>query len=136
MSLNILTNFEIQKYYQNQPKFNGVYSRNNSAKIKDGAYVINLDECKSIGTLWIDWYVNSNNATASYNGTTLTTSELNTVQKKFKNSQETKISKIYRIQAYDSKMCWYFWIEFSDFILKGKSLLDYINLFYPNEMNK
>ena len=125
-----------KKYYQNQLKFNGAYSRNNSAKIKYGAYVINLDECKSIGTLWIDWYVNSNNATASYNGTTLTTSELNTVQKKFKNSQETKISKIYRIQAYDSKMCWYFWIEFSDFILKGKSLLDYINLFYPNEMNK
>ena len=42
-----------QKCYQNQPKFNCVYSRNNSAKIKDGAYVINFDECKSIGTLWI-----------------------------------------------------------------------------------
>ena len=53
MSLNILTNFEIQKYYQNQSKFNGVYSINNSAKIEDGTYVINLDECKSIGTLWI-----------------------------------------------------------------------------------
>ena len=53
MSLNILNDFEIQKYYQKQPKFNSVYSRNNSAKIKDGAYVINLDECKSIGTLWI-----------------------------------------------------------------------------------
>ena len=86
MSLNILTNFEIQKYYQNQPKFNGVYSTNNSAKIKDGAYVINLDECKSIGTLWVAWYVNGNNGRVSYNGTTLTTSELNTAQKKFKNS--------------------------------------------------
>ena len=86
MSLNILTNFEIQKYYQNQPKFNGVYSRNNSAKIKDGAYVINLDEYKSIGTLWIAWYVNGNDGSASYDGTTLTTPELNTVQKKLKNS--------------------------------------------------
>ena len=86
MSLNILTNFEIQKYYQNQSKLNGVYSRNNSAKIKDGAYVINLDECKSIGTLWVAWYVNGNNGRVSYNGTTLTTSELNTAQKKFKNS--------------------------------------------------
>ena len=84
MSLNILTNFEIQKYYQNQPKFNGVYSRNNSAKIKDGAYVINLDECKSIGTLWIGWYDNANNGRVSYDGTTLTTSELNTVQEKLK----------------------------------------------------
>ena len=35
-----LTNFEIQKYYQNEPKFNGVYSKNNLPKIKDGAYVI------------------------------------------------------------------------------------------------
>ena len=40
-----LTNFEIQKYYQNEPRFNGVYSRNNSPeKMKDGAYVINLAE--------------------------------------------------------------------------------------------
>ena len=39
-----LTNFEIQKYYQNEPRFNGVFSRNNLPKtIKDGAYVINLD---------------------------------------------------------------------------------------------
>ena len=45
-----LTNFEIQKYYQNQPKFNGVYSRNNSSKIKDGAYIIKLDEYESIRT--------------------------------------------------------------------------------------
>ena len=40
-----LTNFEIQKYYQNEPKFNGVFSRDNMPKkIKDDACVINLDE--------------------------------------------------------------------------------------------
>ena len=39
-----LTNFEIQKYYQNEPKFNGVYSRNNLSKIKDGMFIINLDQ--------------------------------------------------------------------------------------------
>ena len=39
----LLTNFEIQKYYQNEPKFNGVASRNNSPIIKDGTYVISLD---------------------------------------------------------------------------------------------
>ena len=50
MPPHLLTNFEIQKYYQNEPKFDGVYSRNNLPKIKDGAYVINLDEFKSIGT--------------------------------------------------------------------------------------
>ena len=43
-----LTNVEIQKHYQNEPKFNGVYSRNNLPKIKDGTYVINLDEFKLI----------------------------------------------------------------------------------------
>ena len=44
MSPHPLTNFEIQKFYQNQTRFNGVYSRDNLSKIKDGTYVINLDE--------------------------------------------------------------------------------------------
>ena len=57
MSPNALTSFETQKYYRNKPKFNGVYSRNNLPKIKDGAYVINLDQFKSIGTHWIALYV-------------------------------------------------------------------------------
>ena len=52
------TNFEIQKYYQNKTKFNGIYSRNNLPKIKDGAYVINLDEFKPIETHWIAFCVN------------------------------------------------------------------------------
>ena len=56
-----LTNFQIQKYYQNEPKVNGVYSKNSLPKIKAGAYVINLDEFKSIGTHWIALHVNSNN---------------------------------------------------------------------------
>ena len=38
-----LTNFEIQNFYQNEPRFNGVFSRDNLPKIKDGACVINLD---------------------------------------------------------------------------------------------
>ena len=43
-----LTNFEIQKYYQNESRFNDVYSRDNLPKIKDGTYVINLDEYSNI----------------------------------------------------------------------------------------
>ena len=58
-----LSNFEIQNYYQYEPKFNGVYSRNNWSKIKDRAYIINLDEYESIGTHWIDLYVFENNVT-------------------------------------------------------------------------
>ena len=58
-----LTNFEIQKNYQNELKFNGAYSRNNLSKIKDGAFMINLDEYELIGTLSIVLYVNDNNVT-------------------------------------------------------------------------
>ena len=39
-----LINFEMQRFYQNEPKFNGIYSRNNLLKRKEGTYVINLDE--------------------------------------------------------------------------------------------
>ena len=42
MPPHLLTNFEIQKYCQNEPKFNGVYSRNNLPKITYGTYLINL----------------------------------------------------------------------------------------------
>ena len=58
-----LTNLKIQNYYQKEPKINGVYSRNNLPKIKDGSYVINLDEYKSIGTDWVDLYFNDDNVT-------------------------------------------------------------------------
>ena len=46
------------------------------------------------------------------------------------------ITNIYRIQPYDSIMCGYFCIGFIDFMLKGKSLLEYTNLFSPNEYKK
>ena len=58
MPTHPLTNFEIQKYYQNELRFYGVYSRNNLPKIKDGTYVINLDEYKLIKTPWIALYDN------------------------------------------------------------------------------
>ena len=74
------TNFEIQKYYQKEPKFKGVYSRNNLPKIKDRAYAINLDEYKSIGTHWIALYVNGNNLT-QFDGL-----KLNIFRKELKNS--------------------------------------------------
>ena len=54
-----LTNFAIQKYYQNEPRFNGVFSKDNMPKkIKDGAYVINLDEYIHVGTHWIASFCN------------------------------------------------------------------------------
>ena len=54
----------MQKYYKNKPRFNGVYSRDNLPKIRDGAYVINFDEYSDIGTHWVSlWVNNSNNVT-------------------------------------------------------------------------
>ena len=58
-----LTNFEIRKYYQNEPRFNGVYSRDNLQKIKDGAYIVNLDEYSDIRTHWVTLHVQNNAVT-------------------------------------------------------------------------
>ena len=60
---HLLTNFEIQKYYQNEPRFNGVYSRYTLLKIKDGTYIINLDEYSDIRTHWVVLYVQDNDTT-------------------------------------------------------------------------
>ena len=58
-----LTNFEIQKYYQNELRFNEVSSRNNLPRTMDGAYVINFEEYPDIGNHWVTLYVNSNDVT-------------------------------------------------------------------------
>ena len=64
MPAHPLTNFEIQTYYQNEPKFIVAYSRDDLPdKIKDGAYVVNLDEYSDIGTHWIALYVNNKTVT-------------------------------------------------------------------------
>ena len=60
-----LTNFEIQRYYQNELRFNGIYSRDNLPKIKDGAYAINLDEYSDIGTYWVALWLYNNDVLIS-----------------------------------------------------------------------
>ena len=55
-----LTNFEIKWYYEDKPRFNGVYSRGNLPKTKNVAYVINLDEYADVGTHWNALYVKNN----------------------------------------------------------------------------
>ena len=60
-SPHLLTNFETKQYYENEPRFNGVYSRDNLPKtIKNGAYVTNLDEYADVGTHWTALYVKKN----------------------------------------------------------------------------
>ena len=114
-----LTNFEIQKYYENEPRFNGVYSRDNLPRIKDGAYVINLDQYPDIETHWIALYINKNDVTYFDSfGVEDIPKEIKTFINcpSFSASHDkNKITNILRIQAYDSIMCIYFCIFVSFF---------------------
>ena len=123
-----LTNFEIQKYYQNEPRFNGVYSRNNLPKqIKDGAYVINLDEHKDTGTHWIALFCNRNEIVY------FDSFGVEHVPEEIKEFVRNKniIANIFRVQANNSVMCGYFCIGFIDFMLSGKKRTDFTRSFSP-----
>ena len=110
-----------QSHCHSEFKFNGVYSRNILLEIKDGAYVANLDEFKSIGTRWIALDGKGNNATY------FDSFGVQYIQKEIKKLMGNKniITNIYRIQAYDLIMLGYFCIGFINFMLKVKNLLDY-----------
>ena len=124
-----LTNFEIQKY-QNEPRFNGVYSRDNPPKIKNGAYVVNLDEYFDIGTHWVALYANNNSVTY------FNSFSVEHIPKEIKTFINNKnMTNIFRIQAYDS-MCGCFCMGFIDFMLAGNTLTEYTNLFSPNNFKK
>ena len=133
MPFHPLTNFEIGEYYKNETRFNGVYSRDNSPKtIKQGAYVINLDEYTDIGTHWIVLFVKPK-YTVYFDsfGVEHISKEIN----KFIGNKEIK-ANIFRLQAYDSIICGYFCIEVVNYMFKGKTLLEYTNLFSPNDFKK
>ena len=120
--LHPLTNFEIREYYQNEPRFNGVFSRdnlpnnnnnnNNNNNIKNGAYVINLDEYRDIRTHWVALYVNNKTITYfdSFAVEHIPKEIIEFIESGFP-SNKSIITNIYRIQAYDSIM-WLFlyWI--------------------------
>ena len=119
-----------QKYYQNEPRFNGVFSRNNlPLKIKDGAYVVNLDEYADVGTHWIALFCNRNE-------TVYFDMVLNMFLKKLNNLLGIKAANIFQVQANDSLMCGYFCIRFIDVMLTGKKLTDFTNLFSPYDFEK
>ena len=138
MPFHPLTNIEISEYYKNEPRFNGVYSRDYLPKtIKKGAYVINIDEYTDIGTHWIALYVNKiafkTNEVIYFDsfGVEHIPKEI----KKFIGHKDIKAS-IFRSQAYDSIMCGYFYIEFINYMFNGKSLIDFISLFSPHVFKK
>ena len=128
-----VTNFEIMKYYENEFRFNGVYSRDSFPnKIKDGAYVINLDEYCNSGTHWITLYLKNNDITY------FDSVGVEHIPKEIIKfiGYKNVIANIFRIQAYDSIMCGYFCIGFIDFMFKGKTLTEFTNLFSPYDFKK
>ena len=128
-----LTNFEVQKYYQNEPRFNSVYSGDNWPKIKDGAYVISLDEYSDIGTHWVALYMSNNDVTY------FDSFGVEHIPKEIKAFIDRSLSittNIFSIQGCDSIMCGYFFIGFIDFMLAGKTLTEFTNLFSPNNFKK
>ena len=131
MSPNPLTNFEIQKYYQNETRFNGAaYSRNNlPKKIKNGAYVINLDEHADAGTNCIALFCKISEIVY------FDSMVLNMFLKTFMGNKNIK-ANISRVQANNSIMCGYFCIGFIDFMLAGKKLNDFTSLFSPHDFEK
>ena len=105
MSPYPLTNFERKTYYQNEARFNGVYPRDNLPdKIKDVAYVINLDEYSDTGTHQIALYVNSNKIVY------FDSFCVEHIPKETKKIiyESIIVTNIFRIEAYDSVMCGYF----------------------------
>ena len=128
-----LTNFEIQEYYQNEPRFNEVFTRDNLPNtIKNGVYAINLDEYRDIGTHWVALYVN--NKTITYFDSFGVEYIPREIIKFIGN--EKIITNIFRIETYDSIMCGYFCIGFINFTFNGNSLTVYTNLFLPNDFKK
>ena len=125
-----LINFEIQRYYQNESNINGIYSRNNLPRIKDGAYVINLDEWKStIGTQWVS--ISVKNDIVTYEGVEYIPKEI----KKFADNKIIK-ANIYRMQIFHSLMRGYLCIGFINFMLNNARLAEFTNSFSPNILLK
>ena len=124
-----INKLEIQAYYQNEPRFIGVYSRDN---VPDGAYVINLDEYSDIGTHWIALYVT--NKTVTYFDS-FGIEHISKEVKKFVNNKKI-IANIFRIQAYDSVMCGYFCIGFIDYMFMGRSLTQTIPILFHQKTLK
>ena len=108
-------------------------SRDNLPKqIKDGAFVINLDGHKDTGTHWIALFCKKNEIVYFDSfGVEHIPEEI----KKIIGNKNIK-ANIFRIQANNSIICGYFCIGFIDFILAGKTLIDYTNLFSPHDFDK
>ena len=127
-----LTNFEIQKYYENEPKFNGIYSRKSAKKINDGAYVIILYEYADVGSHWIALFCNKSEIVY------FDSFGVEDVPEEIKEFVGNKniIADIFQVQANNSVMCGYFCIGFTGLMLAGKKLTDFTSMCSPYDFEE
>ena len=94
--------------------------------------MINFDEYSEIGTKWIALYALDNNVTYFDSfGVEHIPKEIEIFIDKSR-----VVINIFRIKAYDSVICGYFCIGFIDFMIAGKTLTDFTNLFSSNNFKK
>ena len=103
------------------------------ATARDGAYVINLDDYGKAGTHWVACHINGTKATYF---DSFGVEHLPKEVKNFLKGVSRVDKNIYRIQDYNSVMCGYFCIGFIDYMLNGKTLHDFTNLFSPNNFKQ
>ena len=127
-----LSNIEITKYFNNKPRFNAVFLRNNWSRIRNGVYEMNLDDKKSKGIQWVLLFIDRNGGVYrdSFGIEHIPQEVLN-------NFRDKSIThNLFRIQDSYSIMCRLFCIDFIEYMLAGKTLLDHTNLFSPNDYKK
>ena len=107
-----LTNFEIQKYYQNKTRFNGVFSN-------VGTHQIALS-CRKSEIVYFDSF-----------GVEHVSEEI----KEFIGNKNIK-ANIFRVKSNNSIVCRYFYTGFIDFMFAGKTLVDFTSLFSPYDLKK
>ena len=116
------------KYFNYERRFSGVFSRDNFARIRDGTYVINLDDKQSKGTHWVSLFIDRKTAVYfdSFGIEYIAQEVLSKIKDK-------SIIHIFRIQSDVSIIYRFYGIAFIEYMISGKTLLDYIYLFSPND---
>ena len=128
-SAPFLNNIEITNYFKYEPRFNSIFSRNNLPRIKDGAYVIHLDDKNSKGTYWVSVFIDRNKTVYFHSfGIGYFPQEILD-----KIRDESITHNIFRIQDNESIMCGFYCIAYRRYAYRIKICLDYTNLFSWND---
>ena len=127
VSLDPLSNIEVTKYFNYQPRVNVDFSRDNLPRIKDGANVLNRDDKQSKGAHWFSLFIDRNTA-AYFHSFGIE----HIPQKVFRRIKDKSIiHNMFRVQGGDSIVCGFYCTAFIEYMIAGTTLLHYTNLYYP-----